>query len=109
MVKIPGTNKIFEKTSLGYIVVIVDFFVIIIFLLFTNLLEKSQRNYVRKFYNDTLELTDFTIRVRPMPHDAKYGDSESVLRAFLTTHFREIIKDKYAELELKKKPSGDFD
>lgn len=75
--------------------VFVDLFVIVIFLAFTNILERSQKNYVKGFKDDTLEMTDFTIRVKPMPHDAKYGDSEPTLRAFLMVHFETIIKNEF--------------
>jgi hypothetical protein len=54
-------------------------------------------------------MNDFTIRIKPMPHDAKYGDRDSILKSFLTAHFESIIKDKYAENEIEKRGSGDFD
>ena len=54
-------------------------------------------------------MNDFTIRVRPMPHDGKYGDSNSLLKAFLTAHFESVIKDKYAENLIEKRGTGDFD
>ena len=95
MLKVPGTSKTFLKQDLGWIVVFVDLFVIITFLSFVNILEKSQKTYVKSFKDDTIEMTDFTIRVKPMPHDAKYGDNDESLRAFLMAHFESIIKDEY--------------
>ena len=41
MVKIPYSKATIEKTSLGYIVVVGDFFIILVFISFTNILEKS--------------------------------------------------------------------
>lgn len=40
-VKIPGTESIIMKADLGWVVVFVDLFVIIAFLIFTNVLENS--------------------------------------------------------------------
>jgi len=85
------------KQDLGWIVVFVDLVIIITFLTFTNILEKSQKTYVKSFKDDTIEMTDFTIRVKPMPHDAKYGDTDATLRAFLMAHFEAIIKDEFNE------------
>ena len=109
MVKIPYSKATIEKTSLGYIVVVGDFFIILVFISFTNILEKSQKSYVKKFYNDTLEMTDFTIRIKPMPHDGKYGDRDSLLKAYLTAHFESIVRDKYAETQIQMRGSGDFE
>jgi len=77
----------FPKSSLGLVVVFIDFLVIISFLVFTWILQSSQEAYVKQFRNDTLEMTDFAIRVKRIPHDKKYGDDDEILRAFLTAHF----------------------
>ena len=75
--------------------VFVDLIVIILFLSFVNILERSQKKYVENFKNDTIDMTDFTIRVKPMPYEGKYGDNDVTLRAFLMTHFEGIIKDEF--------------
>lgn len=43
-------------------------------------------------------MTDFTIRVKNLPHHTLYDDKDDVLRAMLTAHFEEIIRD---EIKLK--------
>jgi hypothetical protein len=42
----------------------------------------------------TIEMTDFTIRVTGIPHHSKYDQSDETLRAMLTMHFQEIVKDE---------------
>ena len=34
-----------------------------------------------------------------MPHDAKYGDNDATLRAFLVAHFEGIIKDEFNKVQ----------
>jgi hypothetical protein len=44
-----------------------------------------------------------------MPHDMDYGDNDCTLRAFLTAHFENIIKDEYQRVRKAKEEAGDFD
>lgn len=39
-------------------------------------------------------MTDFTIRVKGIPHHLKYEDVDSALRAVLIAHFEHTIKDE---------------
>lgn len=80
---------------LGWIVVAADFFVIIAFQIFSYVLEQGQENYVNQFREDTLEITDFAIRVKNVPHNMDYGDTDINLQAFLMTHFQQVIKDQW--------------
>lgn len=43
---------------------------------------------------NTIEMIDFTIRVKNLPHHTVYGDKDDVLRALMTAHFEDIIKDE---------------
>lgn len=52
-------------------------------------------------------MTDFSIRVKNLPHHAYYGDNDEVLRAILTAHFEEIIKDELKIIESKANEKGD--
>ena len=45
------------------------------------------------FERDTVQLTDFTIRVTNLPHHEHYGD-DGVLRAVITRHFEELVKEE---------------
>ena len=80
-------QKLVRKDMLGWIVVVADFFVIIAFQMFTYAMEQGQENYVNQFRDDTLEITDFAIRVKNVPHNMSYGDSDINLQGYLMTHF----------------------
>lgn len=57
-------------------------------------------------------MTDFTIRVKNLPHHNLYGDKDDILRAMLTAHFEEILRDEVKLLEQEKENDGggdDFD
>ena len=38
-------------------------------------------------------MNDFSIRVKGMPHDNRYGCEDFILRAYLINHFESVIKD----------------
>lgn len=90
----PYTDESIEKEEFGKIVALVDFFVVVCFMIFIAWLEKAQQNYVNTYKDMNLELDDFTIRVKKLPHHDKYKKNDDVLRALLVTHFESIIKDE---------------
>lgn len=47
-------------------------------------------------------MTDFTIRVKNLPHHKYYGDSDEVLKAILMIHFQEVIKDELKLMQERK-------
>lgn len=53
-------------------------------------------------------MTDFTIKVAPIPHNAMYGNEDCMLRAYLRTHFQSIIEDEYMR-DKKERQEEDFD
>jgi len=68
-------------------------------ILFTWILIETQEDFVDRFNNQTIQMTDFTIRVKNLPHHKYYGDNDEALKAVLMAHFSEVIKD---ELKLMK-------
>jgi len=83
---------------MGLVVVFIDIIMIVLFLIFIEGLENSQRAYVSKFKDQTVEMTDFAIRVKNLPSNTDYEKNIEVLRAYLITHFETLVKD-----QLKKK------
>tara|TARA_B110000305_G_C19000522_1_gene430294 strand:+ start:185 stop:358 length:174 start_codon:yes stop_codon:yes gene_type:complete len=53
-------------------------------------------------------MADFTIRVKKIPHQKQYNDSDDILRGLLIEHFENIIKDKMKE-EMDEGEPADFD
>lgn len=83
----PGTDYIMEKDDFGIFVVFVDFLVIITLICFIYILDARQNEYIAQFNDDTIMMSDYTIRVKNLPSDQKYQDKEELLRAHLWLHF----------------------
>lgn len=78
--------------------------------MFADRLNEELEDYTYKFQQETVEMTDFSIRVKNLPHHAYYGDNDNVMRAILTAHFEEIIKDELKRVQEKADDNGnDFD
>lgn len=65
----PFTDTEMTKNEMGIIVVIIDMAIIVLFLIFISIVETSQKNFVKKFKDQTIEMTDFSIRVKNLPKD----------------------------------------
>jgi len=44
-------------------------------------------------------MTDFTLRVKNLPHHKYYGDNDEALKAVLMAHFEEVIKDELKHIK----------
>jgi hypothetical protein len=91
--KNPFSGEEASKYAVGWAVVIVDIIMVIIFLIYIEILEFSQKTYVAEFKDQTIEMTDFTIRVENLPEATEYGENTDNLKAYLMEHFGKIIKD----------------
>ena len=83
----PFTDTEIPKSELSYIVVLIDFLSVLIVLIYTWWLESSQRAYVQVYKQNAIEMEDFALRIKGIPHQTKYGNNDEVLRAVLITHF----------------------
>ena len=75
----------------------------IAFLAFIHFLEKSQRNYIDKFKNQTIEMDDFALRIKNLPVDASFRNNPEALKCHLIQHFEKVIKD-----QMRKENGGHF-
>ena len=75
-------------------IVFFDIATVIAIILFTTILTQTQEEYVEMFDESTIEMTDFTLRIKNLPHHAFYNNNDELLRSILTAHFEEIIKDE---------------
>ena len=66
-IEIEGFSQEVNKNDFGIFVVLFDFLVIFILMAFVGLLEKRQKEYVDKFCDETIEMTDFCMRFEGMP------------------------------------------
>jgi hypothetical protein len=56
-----------NKSQIGFLLVTLDLIALIVFLLFGWYLAQTQDNYAKMFDQATLEVSDFTIRVKNFP------------------------------------------
>jgi len=93
----PFTGKVYTKEQLGGFIVGFDIATIIFLILFTWILKKTQKEYIDKFNRDTIQMTDFSIRVKGIPHHKFYsdkdGDDDGTLKAVLLKHFEQVVID----------------
>lgn len=75
-------------------IVFVDMIVVVCFLIFIWIMEDSQESYANQFKDESIEMNDFSIRVKGMPYDYQYDCEDSTLRAYLINHFESVIKDQ---------------
>ena len=71
-IKDPFSDATINKSDLGLIVVFVDVLVIIFVLAFTWTLEIGQENFVKIFDEGTIEMQDFSLRIKRMPDEKIY-------------------------------------
>ena len=59
---------------------------------FIYILDNRQNEFIKQYNKQTIEMSDYTIRVKGLPADSAYGDKPEILRAQLWTHFEKILK-----------------
>jgi hypothetical protein len=83
----PFTGSLNSKYMMGTAVIIIDMLIVITFCIFIKIVELAQKNYVKKFKDQTIEMTDFTMRVKHMPFDKEFGGNPEHLKSYLIQHF----------------------
>jgi len=104
----PFTGENINKGDLGIIIVLTDFVVVIFTMLFITWIETSQKAFTKQFKDSVIDMADFTIRVKKIPHHKQYGESDDILRGLLIEHFEKVIRDKMEEDGIEDEPA-DFD
>jgi len=61
------------KSEFIYTILVIDFLVVFIMILFINLLDRRYREYAELFDKRNVEMRDFTIEVQNLPYDIAYG------------------------------------
>lgn len=83
----PFTGSNISKDSLGGIVVFIDILIVISLCVFIQVLEAAQKKYVSNFKDQTIEMTDFTLRMSGLPFDKEFGGNPDHLKVYLIAHF----------------------
>ena len=88
---VPLLNIPIPKDVFGICLVLVDFLVIVLIICFIYVLDLRQRQYIKQYKNQTMEMSDYTVRVKNLPNDFEYDGREEILQAHLWSHFTSIL------------------
>lgn len=83
LVTIPYIGTDITKESFGIFVVFIDFAVVFILMAFIFVIDARQKEFIKLFKQKTIEMNDFTVRVKNLPSDGEYGAKEHILKAYL--------------------------
>lgn len=97
-ITIPYTSYTLAKSSFGLFVVVIDFAVILTIIIFIYIVEARQQDFIKAFKSNTIQMNDFTIRVKNLPRDEIYGGKEEILRAMLWDHFTKLLLEEESGL-----------
>ena len=86
-----------QRNDLGYVLVIIDIIVILSFTVFVKILRIRIKQYIADYKTQTIEMSDFTLRIVGLPTDTKYGDNEHILRAKIWQHMIKVVQMGHAE------------
>ena len=88
---VPLLNIPIPKDVFGICLVLVDFLVVVLIICFINVLDLRQKQFIEQYKNQTMEMSDYTIRVKNLPNDIEYDGREEILQAHLWSHFTSIL------------------
>lgn len=78
-----------------------DIFTIIGLIIFAQVLLNTQEDFVEAFDLESIQMTDFTIRVQNLPHHVHYKRRDAILEAILTQHFQQVIKEELEHMRME--------
>ena len=78
-----GTDKKMSKDKVAYIVTTIDFVSVVIFLVFINILQMIQKDFVKEFDQETIEIRDFTVKLDALPESFKKEKPDLQIYRFL--------------------------
>ena len=96
-IAVPYIDYPIEKDAFGLFIVIIDFCVIMSIMGFIHILEQRQLEYIEQFKRQTIQMSDFALRVKNLPRDSEYGDREHILKAYLWDHFQALLAREHVE------------
>lgn len=78
-----GKTWTVDKSDFGIFVVLIDFLCVTIFIYFIYFLDTRQKEYFKKYEDQTITMADFTMEFKAIPRDGFFKGREQVLRAIL--------------------------
>jgi len=86
-IKFPFSDKTFKKDNFGILVVLIDVLSIICILIFIYVIGVRQNEFIEAYKADTIQMDDYTIKVKNLPKDGAFDHEELILKAKLWEHF----------------------
>ena len=90
-----GSTYQFAKEDFGVVIVMMDFIVIVMYLYFVMFIDSSQKEFIKEFKDQSIEMDDFAVEVSPLPKNSFFGGNEHVLRAHLWLWAENLLNDQY--------------
>jgi hypothetical protein len=85
-----------DKDDLGLIIVCIDLISVFATIIFIYYLDLKQTEYIELFKMQTMQMSDFAIRVKNLPRDNEFATIHD-LRAQLWNHFQDILFTQYCQ------------
>jgi|APSaa5957512535_1039671.scaffolds.fasta_scaffold31726_2 hypothetical protein len=90
-----GKSLTMNKSDFGIFVVFIDFLCVTIFIYFIYFLDDRQKSYFKKYEDQTITMSDFTLEFKAIPRDGYFNGKEQVLRAMLLKQMDHLMKEQY--------------
>jgi len=88
-----GKTWTIAKSDFGIFVVLIDFLCVTIFIYFIYFLDRRQKEYYKKYEEQTITMADFTMEFKAIPRDGFFNGREQVLRAILCKQMEEVMAE----------------
>lgn len=92
-----GEEMNFPKTNFVYLMIIVDFAIILISIWFINWLFYRYTQYAEVFDSVNVEMRDFVLRFGNLPNDHVYGGKDMMLQCQLWNHVERVVRNSFEE------------
>jgi hypothetical protein len=85
------------KAEIIYFILVFDFIIVLLFILFINFLEYRYKEYAHVYDIRNVEMRDFTVIISNLPPDYEYGGKEMMLQAQLWNHIELTIQKAFED------------
>ena len=72
-IDVPFVDYEISKDSFGLMVVVIDILCVMVILASITIIGRRQQEFIDAFKDDTIQMDDYTIKVKQLPKDAEFG------------------------------------
>ena len=81
--KLGTSSYVLLKEDFGILVILLDFVIVIVFLLYILIIDQKQQEFIDEFKDQTIEMDDFAVEFDAIPNNKFFNNNLHVLRAYL--------------------------